>query len=101
MSAVLADAGFLALTGRGYGLRDVPRGDVGRSGGVRGVVLTNILAKKPSGPSSDTETRKYWAAGRWSETKPATLTTSEGGLSARTLFGLRPDVWDYMRDNMK
>ena len=55
--------------GAGYGLRVVPRGDAGRSGAVRGVGLTNILAKKLSGFSSDTETMKYWAAGRWSEWK--------------------------------
>ena len=67
MSAVLADAGFLAFTGRGYGLRVVPRGDAGRSGRIRGVGLTNILAKKSIGVSNDTETMKYWPAGRWSE----------------------------------
>ena len=67
MSAVLPDAGFLALKGRGYGLRLVPRGETGSSGTVRGVGLTNILAKKPIGVSNDTETIKYWPAGRWSE----------------------------------
>ena len=30
-----------------------------------------------------------------------TLTTSEGGLSAGTLFGLRPDVWKYIRGEMQ
>ena len=44
---------------------------------------------------------KYCAAVGWSETKPVTLTTSEGGLSAGTLFGLRPDVWKYIRGEMQ
>ena len=55
MSAVLPDAGFLALKGRGYGLRVLRRGDAGRSGTVRAVGFTNIPAEKPSGPSSDTD----------------------------------------------
>ena len=55
MSAVLADAGFLAFRGREYGLRVVRRRDAGRSGTVRAVGFTNIPAEKPSGPSSDTD----------------------------------------------
>ena len=55
MSAVLADAGFLAFRGRGYGLRVVRRRDAGSSGTVRAVGFTNIPAEKPSGSSSDTD----------------------------------------------
>ena len=55
MTAVLPDAGFLALKGRGYGLRVLRARNAGRSGTVRAVGFTNIPAEKPSGPSSDTD----------------------------------------------
>ena len=101
MSAVLADAGFLAFTGRGVRPQSCPsRGRRKKWSGPWG------RPHQHPGQEAERPLQRYGflescAAVGWSETQPVTLTTSEGGLSAGTLFGLRPDVWKYIRGEMQ